>query len=688
MNEKLDRREFVAGYLVEAEEHLRASVAHLLAIESTLNKNEAQPRRVRELFRAMHTLKGLSAMVGVDPVVDIAHELEAILRVADQNAGRLAPTSLDLLLRGVRAMEQRVGAFAARQPVPAAPADLLDALTSLQPASILPAPDFARIELDPALLDKMSAAEKLQVLQGVQQGMRCVRIDYVPSPARTQQGINITSVREKLAALAEIVKVVPTSAPRSERAPAALTFVLIVLSKAPLEQLATSVQLDPSELVDIVVASTPELAPEPGGALETPDLEAPEEVPLRTNSVRVDIARLDDAMENLAELVVTRFRLGRAVAKLREQGVDVRELAAIAQDNARQLRELRSCITRARMVPMRELLERVPLIVRGMSRSTGKQVRLEIEAGNTELDKAVGERIFPAVVHLVRNAIDHAIESPAERGALGKAEQGLVKVVCLEHANRELELRVSDDGRGIDPREVARKAGRPEPRDDAELLDLITLPGFSTLRHATSSSGRGMGMEIVKRIAISALGGSLSLHTVKQQGTTFTLRIPLSISIVDSFAFTCGPDSFVVPVAMVDEIIELDHSNVLTPPAPGSRLAVGKSSSLRVIQRRGKAVPLLSLGSLFALPASAAPASKALIVRRSDESFAFAVDRMLGQQEIVVRPLGDPLVDVAGIAGTTDLGDGKPTLVLDLLALIGKSLRAPASDSRSAEEPA
>lgn len=675
MNERLDRREFVAGYLVEAEEHSRAAIAHLLAIEAT--KGEPQPRRVRELFRAMHTLKGLSAMVGVDPVVDLAHELETILRMADQSAGRLSQSDVELLLRGVRAIEERVSAFAAGQTVPPAPQELINALSSLQPSSSLPGAAPDSIGLEPALLGKLSPAEQVQLVQGVGNGRRAVRIEYVPSPAHTERGITITSVRERLAELVEIVKVIPVSVPKTERAPAALAFVLIVLTDLSSERMAAASQLELSDIRDVPVQ-----AEAPPAGMDVADAE---DSPLRSNSIRVDIARLDDAMENLSELVVTRFRLSRAVAKLREQGVDVRELAAIAHDNTRQLRALRSCITRARMVPMRELLERVPLIVRGMSRSSGKQVRLEIEAGTAEVDKSVGERVFPAIVHLVRNAVDHAIELPDERRARGKPEQGLISVTCLEHSNRELELRVSDDGRGIDARSVAVKARRPLPKDDAELLELITAPGFSTLQRATSSSGRGMGMDIVKRIAVGALGGTLSMTTSEQRGTSFTLRIPLSISIVDSFAFTCGDEAFVVPVAMVEEVIEVDPAKVLSPPAP----TADSKASIQVLERHGEALPLLSLVRLFSLPSTPAPAPKALVVRRRDQSFAFVVDRMLGQQEIVVRPLADPLVNVPGVAGTTDLGDGKPTLVLDLMALVsggrGVAVAAPpASQERGA----
>jgi two-component system, chemotaxis family, sensor kinase CheA len=679
MSDVLDRKEFVAGYLVEVEEHLRASDAQLLAIEASLRKNEPHQRRVRELFRALHTLKGLSAMVGVEPVVEIAHEMEAILRTADQSTGQLSFAAVEVLLEGIRAIEARVGQFGAGKAVAGAPVDLLDALSSMRPSSLSASPPRpALIRLEPELLAKLSTAEQAQLTQGATQGRRVVRLQYLPSAARTAEGVTITTVRERVGQLAEIVKVLPVAVVKSEHAPAAIAFLLLVLSDRSLEELAAAAFGSSTAVVDIDTQGGSAGAENAAGAESGATDEAISDAPLRTNSIRVDVERLDDAMEKLSELVVTRFRIGRAVSALRDRGVDVRELTSIMGENARQLRDLRACITRARMVPVRELLERVPLIVRGMNRSTGKQVRLQIEAGTAELDKSVAERVFPAIVHLVRNAVDHAIESAEERRVRGKPEQGLVSVSCFEHSNSELELRVADDGRGLDGAAIAQRAGREAPKNAKELLELITIPGFSTLDRPTSSSGRGMGMEIVQRIAVNSLGGSLTLRTTPGEGSVFTLRIPLSISIVEAFAFACGEQAFVVPVSMVDEIIEVDPCHVVTPPAPGG------GTGLRMIERRGRSMPLMSLAGLLAMgdaghrasdPDRAALSQKALVVRRTDDAFAFIVDRMLGQQEVVVRPLEDPLVKVIGVAGATDLGDGKPTLVLDLISLIGRANR-------------
>jgi two-component system chemotaxis sensor kinase CheA len=662
MSNAFDASEFLAGYLVEAEEHLSASTTNLLAVEASLRKGENNPRAVRELFRSLHTIKGLSAMVGVEPIVDVAHAMETVLRLADRAAGALTPAAVDALLSGLRAIGERVRALSAKAPVPPAPPQLLDALAALEIAKS-PAVLTRELDLEPELLAKLSAAEKAQLVQGAEAGRRALRIDFTPSSARAAEGITITTVRERINTMAEIVKVLPLSIPASDAAPGGLTFALLVLTEAPDEQLGAAAASAPGQIRELHTHKAGGAAP----LVEEPQIaeeDLGESEGRKRGIVRVDVARLDDALERLSALVITRFRLERAVEALAAQGVNVGELGDIVKGYGRQVRDLRGAIMRARMVPVTELLDRVPLIVRGLSRATNKPIRVELDAGHAELDKAVAERIFPAIVHLIRNAVDHAIEPPAERQRLGKPEEGLVRVTCFERSTTQLELCITDDGRGIDRESAARRAGRPVPEDDAALLDLITLPGLTTLDQATKTSGRGLGMDIVKRAVVDQLGGALSLRTKRGAGTTFTLLVPLTITIVDAFSFVCGDQTFVAPVAAVEEIVEVAPGALVRGPSRHTRFG-----EVQFMERRGEIVPLVSLSTVFSLSSAEAP--KALVVRRNGTPFAFAIHRMVGQQEVVIRPLEDPLVKVTGVSGSTDLGDGRPTLVLDLVALSG-----------------
>lgn len=650
--------EFVSAYVLEAEEHLSTASTHLLAIETAIRGGEANLRGVREVFRALHTIKGLSAMVGVEPVVVLSHRMEALLRTADRTHARLPLGAVDVLLRGVQAIEQRVRAFRDGRPPEAAPAGLLrelDAFDAEAPAG-LPG-GLPPLDLPPELSSKLGAAELEQLQGGLVAGKQALCVSFEPSTEKSERGVSIKSVRAELERLGDIVKVVPVSLQGSVSG-AGLAFAIIMLTTHEQQQIATAVD---GQLSVALVASPPPPSPDALPELALPEPE-PDFEAQQQGFVRVNVTRLDESVERLSALIVNRFRMNRAIAKLTAAGVDTRELLQIQNESGRQLRDLRGAIFRVRMVPTADLLDRIPLLVRGLRRAVDRLVGVQIDAGTTEIDKAVAERLFPALVHLVRNAVDHAIESPDERLRRGKPQEGLLKISCTARSDTWLELLVEDDGRGIDAEAVARKAQREVPTSEAALLELLCAPGLSTRDIATTTSGRGMGMEIVKR-TVEQLGGELSLRTQLGQGSTFVLRVPLSLSIVDGFSFECAQQRFVVPVSSVDEIIEVEESALVQSPS-STRAGIPVS----MLERRGQVLPLLSLAGVLGLGAGRGD-KKALIVRRGAEAIAFAVDRMLGQQEVVVRPLEDELLQVRGVAGATDLGDGKPTLVLDLAGL-------------------
>jgi two-component system chemotaxis sensor kinase CheA len=663
---RVDLKEFLSAYVAEVDEQLQAANAKLLEVEASSHAGHANPRSVRDLFRALHTVKGLSAMVGVEPAVAIAHRMETVLRVADTAGGPVALSSVDTLLQAIREIELRVREVSqGKEPSPA-PRAILDALDKLDLSSPLSTRGPATaLDLDPAVASKLAPFELDLLSAGVRNGRRALRADFSPSPAKAERGFSINTVRERVGSVAEIVKVVPVAVPPTDEAPGALSFAILLLTSASDEEIANAVGIAPESL-QVVMPATPTLesaTPPPVVAAGDDDLE-----PLshRRNIVRVEVSRLDDAMEHLSTLIVTRSRLSRAIAELTSTGANTRALAEIMRDNARQLRDLRAAILRVRMVPVSEVLERIPLLLRGLRRESGKQVRLELDAGNAELDKGVAERLFPAIVHLVRNAVDHAIEAPADRTRAGKPAEGTLRIQCFAQSNTRLELTVSDDGSGVDRASVARRVGR-DLATDAALLDALCRAGLSTRDQATTTSGRGMGMDIVKRIVVDQLGGELAMKTAAGVGTTFTLRVPLTISIVDAFTIERHKQRFVVPVSMVEEIFEIEPAAVRFGPSRG----MAEGSRAGIVERRGEAVPLVDLAWSLRLAGVGVAPRQAILVRRGGEPTAFGLDRVIGQQEAVVRPLIDPLVQAPGIAGATDLGDGKPTLVLDLVALGG-----------------
>lgn len=664
MTLNVDLGEFRDAYLAEADELVVAANERLLAIERATKAGGSDPRSVRELFRSLHTLKGLTTMVGVEPIVAITHRVESILRAADRSDGVLDVAVIERLFDAMRAVQARLAAMTRGEPVAEPPAELLRALEGAAPTDRrTPTGGDAQLDLDPAIVKKLAPFE-LNQLRNLDAGHRALRVDFAPSPARQAEGLSIDAVRQRVGRVGEIVKVVPLSVVASEAAPTGLVFALLVVTAATEAEIAAAVGVR-AEDVSTIGTRKPWSDLEEGTSLATLD---DADVTERRGVLRVEAARIDDALERLSALLVTRSRLARAVAELTEAGAPTRELVAIVQENARQLRDLRGAILRLRMVPFAEVLARLPLVLRGLQRSMQKDVRLVvIDAEDAELDKAVAERVFPALVHLLRNAVDHGIEAPPERLRRGKPPQGTIRVGCVVRSNRQLEITVSDDGGGIDREVVARTSGQAVG-DDRSLLEALCRPGFSTRQQATSTSGRGMGMDIVQQIVERQLGGQLELSTSPAEGTSFLIRIPLTLAVVDAFTVQCGDERFVVPVSSVDEIVEIDPARIVRgPPAAGR--------TLTMIVRRGEAVPLVHLTTALGREPDAVAESgalRALVVRRGTEAVAFRLDRVLAQQETVVRPLADPLVQVTGIAGSADLGDGRATLVLDLLSIAGQ----------------
>lgn len=674
MSTRFDLAEFLSAFVAEADEQLTVAGAKLLAIEAAARRGEQDPRPIRDLFRSMHTLKGLAAMVGVDPIVTIAHAVETVLRQAERAAKPLEPGASDLLLQAVHAMDAAVRAVERGAPVPAPSNVLLAQIESIASEATMhdnreAAATRRALSIDPAFDAKLEPFERELLLKGARAHRRALRIEFAPSPARAAKGLTISVVRERVGAIAEIVRIFPLTVSPGAGAPAGIAFAILVVTDASDAQLAAAAGVATADVRSLVQDEPASEAapPESESALSTRNSMLPEPEPEgpRRSLLRVDVSRVDDAMDRLASLLVTRSRLLRAIAKVAEAGVDVRELTQVANENSRNLRDLRASILQVRMVPVTELVERIPLLLRALTRGSDRQVRLEVETGGAELDKGVAERVFPAVVHLVRNAVDHGIEPTAERVRSGKPAEGVIRIASIARSNGRLELAVRDDGRGIDAEAVAKRAGAPVPHTSEGILELLCRPGLSTRDAATTTSGRGMGMDIARRIVVEDLGGELSLETERGAGTTFVVKIPLTVAIVDVFVIECAGDRFVLPVSVVEEIVDLASDR---PTAPAVTPKGSAHKPVGILQRRGESVLLYELAGILGLP-NEAPSPRAVIIRRAGQPLGFSLARVAGQQEAVVRPLLDPLVRVPGISAATDLGDGKPTLVLDLMAL-------------------
>jgi two-component system chemotaxis sensor kinase CheA len=382
----------------------------------------------------------------------------------------------------------------------------------------------------------------------------------------------------------------------------------------------------------------------------------------------VDIHKLDRLMNVVGELVLIRSSLTGQAERQKGEGGDpvlAGELQRISRALERKLSELQAGILEVRMVPLDQVFDKLARMVRKLAREVGKEIDFVVAGGDVELDKLIVEELSDPLMHLIRNSIDHGIEAPEVRRRAGKPEVGRVKLTAAQRGNH-VQIVVEDDGAGLDEeriRQVALERGLATAQALAdlsrrELLNLVFTPGFSTARKVTSLSGRGVGLDVVKT-NIAELSGIIDLSTTRGLGTRFEITLPVTLAILRALVVSAAQRVYAVPLNSVLEILEIEAREIRT------------LSTREVISLRGTTLPLLRLGSFFRLSGNAPRARFfVVVVGLAQERLGIAVDELVGQQDIVVKPLGKALESVRGIAGATDLGNRRTVLVLDVGAII------------------
>jgi len=621
-------------FLSEADEHLQQLEQGLL----TLERRGPDPELVGALFRSAHTLKGSAGALGFGRIAQLTHAMEEALEAL--RAGRPADGLADLLLECVdalRALRHEVADGGERTEV----AELLRRLEEWEQGraeALHPADVWVRLRED----CPMRAARALALLRLLREH---AQVEEVAPPeeaiARGNLGLEFTarvrarepeSLQELLTGPdVEAVRVMPAAESRDER------------------------WLD--------------LGPQARGKLPD-DPELTRRASLRT--VRVDVERLDRLMNLVGELVVDRIRFQQIAQRLREarlvDGV-AEELAEATTHLGRVASDLQAEVLKARMLPIEHLFSRFPRYVRDLAQRAGKRVEVVLEGQDTELDRSVIEQVGGPLMHLVRNAVDHGIEPPEERERAGKPAAGRL---CLAAFQEEegIVVVVEDDGRGIDTDRVRQKAvalGILSPEaagrlSEEEAVELIFHPGLSTAQAVTEVSGRGVGMDAV-RAGVQALGGSVEVETRRGQGTRFLLRLPLTLAIVRALLVSCGGERYALPLAGVQEIVEV----------PAGR--VHRVGPHRTTLLRGAVLPLVSVHEALEIPVPEGTDRLLCVVTGGRRRVGLWVDRVLGEGEVVVKPLGPYLGQVPGVSGATILGDGRVALILEPSALVRLAVR-------------
>ncbi len=387
----------------------------------------------------------------------------------------------------------------------------------------------------------------------------------------------------------------------------------------------------------------------------------------QVHTIRVDTVRMDNLINLVGEMVITRTRLVQIGLDLKIQYSTDNMVNSLNEANVylgRLMNDLQESVMRLRMVAIGTVFNRFPRLVRDLAKKTGKEIELVLKGEDTELDKTVVELIGDPLMHLIRNSVDHGIESPEERLASGKPQLGTITLDAY-HEGNHIAIVISDDGAGLDLEKIRSIAvskglvGEREELTENDISNLIFLPGFSTAEKVTDISGRGVGMDVVKK-ALNNLGGMVDIATRKGKGTTFTIRLPLTLAIIQALLVEVGDEIYAVPLSSVLETLLVERTDIKT---------VG---GLPMVQLRGNTLPLISLQEKFDLPVpeTANEEVYVVVVGFGDKALGLIVDELRGQQEVVIKSLGDFLNNLPGIAGATILGDGKVTLILDIGSLI------------------
>jgi two-component system chemotaxis sensor kinase CheA len=631
---------YAALFQAEAREHLTVIDDALLSLERA--STGADPaEQVATLFRGMHSIKGMAAAMGYADVERLAHALESRCEPVRHGDEALHGDLVALLLEGTAAMrtsiddaaDGRVTLTSGLEGLLArlTPADRGRGLAALVRA--MPAPQT--VHSRPA--DKDDPADRL--------------VDIVLTADCPLKGVRALIVLTKLRA----VGTVQGTAPPLEQwqdGPFTGAFSVTLRSPASDTDIANAAS-SAGEVAEVVVhqplresraASTRTVAP--------------------AGTVRLDARRLDTLLELVGELVVTRDRLLRAAEGMTPPDRDV---LRAARDAARLVSALQEEVRQSRLLPAADVFDRFPRLVRDVARELGKEVSFVMEGRELALDRSLLEAIGDPILHLLRNALDHGIETPAVRRASGKAAAGTL-VLRAARERSHLQLEVRDDGRGIDRAAVLQRARArglvPETQstlDDGELLRLIAHPGLSTATAVTTLSGRGVGVDVVNA-RVRALGGQLALASTEGQGTVFTLRLPVTIAIARALVVEIGGRAFAIPAVHVEEVLSY-HESLLVHHGTGPAVTV-----------RDEIIPLVALDERFGSPASSTARGEEdqhlAIVEVAGRRVALRVDALVAQQDIVVKPLDQVRGATSWFSGATVLGDGRLALILDVASLL------------------
>lgn len=691
----MDTNQYMEMFLAESQDHLQSLNERLLDLEKDPTDSEA----INEIFRSAHTLKGMSATMGYNAIAELTHDMENVLDLVRNDKLKADENIIDLLFKCIDALQQMVANVSNGDPDDSVDVkDLIDKLNVIAKGGN----NSNTIKKDSGVTKKDTLADNntkkdnskdsidlsdidIDVITNARKsGLSAIYTKITLADTCVLKGVRSYMVMSALDELGEVIKSIP-SAEDLEQEKFDRDFEVIVLTAEEPEKVKSAllniseISKVETEFIDIdvkneekesnsqkatastnkTVASAKKAASKGKGAAHP----AKHRDKMKSSqSVRVSIDKLDALMNLVGELVINKTRLEQI-----GNTNHINELVETVEQMDRVTGDLQTIVMRVRMVPVGQVFNRFPRIVRDLAKELNKEVNLTIKGEDTELDRTVIDEIGDPLVHLIRNSMDHGVEHPDERKAKGKPSVGQVGLIARHEGNNVI-IMVTDDGAGIDADIVRTKAVEKgvitqEDADnmtDIEAVRLIFLPGFSTAEVVTDVSGRGVGMDVV-RTTIEALGGVIDVQTKKNKGSIFKIKLPLTLAIIQALLVNIQEEIYAIPLASIDSTLNINKNDIQT------------IQNKETIVIRGEIIPIVRLDQALNVARVNEKESDEIyvvIVHVGDKKCGVMVDKLIGQQEIVIKTLGKLLSGIKIISGATVLGNGQIALILDVATLM------------------
>ena len=675
-------------FISETEEIIGALNFDLVKLADAVETGDCDPDVLNGIFRGAHSIKGLAGMFGFDDLSALSHAMENLLDGLRLGKVPFTQRLVDTLFSSLDVLIQLIDGKSNDENFTL---DLGSILAQIDQAAEGEAPSvedpLAGLDIDPGILNVLTEYEEHRLLENIRKGraVHLLRMDFDLSSFDQE----LAEITEQLKQQGEVVSTLPSAGEIGEK----IAFKILFgseLSCTDIELLLSREGLDISTYGQVEVTMEPEDV-----VLEEPDavpdavVVTAERLPAAveeadggssmrsiSRTVRVDIDKLDLLMNIVGELVLSKSSISNIGDRIKASADKevATELAKATRILERRLHELQKGVMDVRMVPVGQLFDKMTRIVRRVSNEQGKKVDLDIRGADTELDKLIIEDVSDPLMHIIRNAIDHGVETPEERRQVGKPEKGQVQLWASQKGNHVV-IEVHDDGRGIDAEGVRRKAvekgliSEGHSLSEEEIYDLLFMPGFSTRDEVSDLSGRGVGMDVVKN-NITALSGMIEVKSTQGQGSSMIITLPITLAIIKALIVQVGDKTYAIPINSVLETLMIDTDVIQTV------------EKREVIELRKSTVPLLRLSQVFDLGSEERSDEKRLfvaVVGLAEKRMGFVVDELLGQQDVVIKSLGKALSFVQGIAGAAELGNQKTILVLDVAGLMTEALRGESS---------